>query len=34
MTDKTLIVIEGEEDENFLKSYIKNLGYSDEIFNV
>ena len=34
MTDKTLIVVEGEEDENFLKSYIKSLGYSDEVFNV
>ena len=32
MTDKTLIVVEGEEDENFLKSYIKSLGYSDESF--
>lgn len=34
MTDKTLIIVEGEEDENFLKSYIKNLGYSDEVFNI
>ena len=32
MTDKTLIVVEGKEDENFLKSYIKHLGYSDENF--
>ena len=30
MTDKTLIVVEGSEDENFLKSYIKTLGYPDE----
>ena len=34
MTDRTLIVVEGEEDENFLKSYIKSLGYSDEVFNI
>lgn len=32
MTDKTLIVVEGNEDENFLKSYIKDLGYPDESF--
>ena len=32
MTDKTLIVVEGKEDNNFLESYIKNLGYSDESF--
>ena len=30
MTDKILIVVEGKEDKNFLESYIKNLGYSDE----
>ena len=34
MTDKTLIVVEGEEDENFLASYIKSLGYSAETFNI
>ncbi len=33
MTDKTLIIVEGKEDENFLKSYIKKLGYSDENFD-
>ena len=32
MTDRTLIVVEGEEDEDFLKSYIRILGYSDETF--
>ena len=32
MTDRTLIVVEGKEDKNFLESYIKNLGYSDERF--
>ena len=32
VTDKALIVIEGNEDENFLKSYIKALGYPDESF--
>ena len=32
ITDKTLIVIEGSEDDNFLKSYIKTLGYPDESF--
>ena len=32
MTDRTLIVVEGKEDKNFLESYIKNLGYSDENF--
>ena len=32
MTDKTLIFVEGKEDKNFLESYIKNLGYSDENF--
>ena len=32
MTDKTLIFVEGKEDKNFLESYIKNLGYSDESF--
>ena len=32
MTDKTLIVVEGNEDENFLKSYIKILEYPDESF--
>ena len=34
MTDKTLIVVEGKEDENFLKSYIKSLDYFDEAFNI
>ncbi len=34
MTDKTLIIVEGKEDKNFLESYIKNLGYSDEVFNI
>ena len=33
MTDRTLIVVEGEEDEDFLKSYIRILGYSDESFS-
>ena len=32
MTNRTLIVVEGKEDKNFLESYIKNLGYSDENF--
>ena len=32
ITDTTLIVVEGNEDENFLKSYIKTLGYPDESF--
>ena len=32
MTNKTLIFVEGKEDKNFLESYIKNLGYSDENF--
>lgn len=32
MTGKTLIVVEGNEDENFLKSYIRTLGYPDESF--
>lgn len=34
MTDKTLIVVEGKEDEDFLDPYIKFLGYSDETFNI
>ena len=32
ITDKTLIIVEGNEDENFLKSYIETLGYPDESF--
>ena len=32
VTDKTLIIVEGNEDENFLKSYIETLGYPDESF--
>ena len=32
MNDKTLIIVEGKEDENFLESYIKNLGYSSKNF--
>ena len=32
MNDKTLIIVEGKEDENFLESYIKNLGYSSKSF--
>ena len=32
MTTKALILIEGKEDENFLKSYIKTLGYPNENF--
>ena len=32
MIDRTLIVVEGKEDKNFLESYIKNLGYSDKSF--
>ena len=32
MIDKTLIVVEGKEDKNFLESYIKDLGYSDKNF--
>ena len=32
MTNKTLIVVEGNEDENFLKSYIETLGYPNKNF--
>lgn len=34
MTDKILIIVEGEEDKSFLESYIKSLDYSDETFNI
>ena len=31
ITDKTLIIVEGNEDENFLKSYIETLGYPEKL---
>ena len=34
MTDKTLIFVEGKEDEDFLDPYIKFLGYSDKTFDI